>query len=201
MAALLWFASVLIRYTYILPVHGGGQYLFGGTFLFLFYVGILLASEDIFHKLKKYRKYIVIGGLPVWGWCIYERTRGYWRLDEYFETYLGGGFNPPGLELMLYSFLTLMIIYSLFSLLEGKKNYFIRNFVGCFSWLGRYTLSIFMYHLLVLEVIVAQISFEGMNKWGMRICIYIPMLIVPALCTVIVKKISTKMARIFVEKR
>lgn len=46
--ALCFVCAVCINYTYILPVHGGGQFLFGGTYLLLFYCGILFASLKVF---------------------------------------------------------------------------------------------------------------------------------------------------------
>lgn len=42
-----------IQYTFILPVYGGSQFLFGGTYLLAFYLGILLGNLGLFDKSMK----------------------------------------------------------------------------------------------------------------------------------------------------
>ncbi len=50
---LILVSSLMMRFTYVLPVHGGGKYLFGGTYLVIYFWGMLFG---------KYNKKVAWGG-------------------------------------------------------------------------------------------------------------------------------------------
>lgn len=175
-------SSVFIHYTYILPVHGGGKYLFGGTYIILYYLGILLADLNIFDKTVKQR--ILILCVSISGWIVWWLLGVYRKLpfDTWMEPYWGGGFNPPSVQFIVFSIITLFVLYSLFSLLEELSWKIAKKVVDSFAFLGKYTLYIFFYHLMVKDFIVANLPFVCENMWVMRVCVFIPMIIVPVIC-------------------
>ena len=184
-------SSLLIRFTYILPVHGGGKYLFGGTYIILYYLGIVAAHIKIFNRTPKQRMYILI--VSTLGWISWWLLNVYDKLpfDKWVEPYYGSGFNPPSIEFMVFAIITLFMLYSFFSLLEERARTFPQRIVGIFTFLGRDTLYIFMYHLLVRDVILNYFPFVHMNKWVLRICVFIPMLVLPVLAVCLLRKLRS----------
>lgn len=185
---LFWFSTVLIRFTYILPVHGGGQYLFGGTYLFLYYLGILAAEFDLFQHLYKYRMPVLILSNALWIFWWLSYANGWLKFDIWFQDYLGRGFNPPGIQLMIFACITLMLLYSIFSFLEERASFMGTVIVDIFSVLGQHTLYTFMYHLLVLHLILQYFPWITKNKWLMRFGTFIPMVIGPVIVVLVIKK-------------
>jgi len=183
-------SSVCIRFTYILPVHGGGQYLFGGTYLILYYIGIWLGSMHIFDI--NHNKKVIVLVCSVMCWVFWWLMMAYGKLpfDSYMSTYWGEGFNPPSIQFMIFSVITLALLYSLFSLLEESRNGYLQRLVKCFSTLGEYTLYIFMYHLLVKDMIMTYFPIvNSWNIWVKRLVIFVPMIILPVLGIILVRKL------------
>lgn len=72
--------------------------------------------------------------------------------DKWFKPWWGDGFNPPSINLMVFALITLIFCYTFFSLLDGSGNVLIKRGINALTWVGRNTLYIFMYHLLVREI-------------------------------------------------
>lgn len=196
----LWHAATLLllcgcsaffmRYTYILPVHGGGQYLFGGTYIILYYLGILLSAFNVFAE-RTIKKKIVILIISAILWAVWLGGVGeLLPFDKWLEPYYGNGFNPPSVQLSLYALLMLFLAYAFFSLLEACPWKITQRVVDFCAFIGRNTLYIFMYHCLVKDIIWQYFPFVRTNIWIMRISIFIPMIVVPAFAAWILKKIS-----------
>lgn len=186
-----WFSSVCIRYTYILPVHGGGQYLFGGTYLLLYYLGMLLESVNVFLRNRKEKIIIFIFSLSAWifWWlmCFYGKL----PFDKWMESYWGGGFNPPSVQFMIFSIITLFLFYSFFSLLEESNITILKALVKLFSTIGKYTLYTFMYHIMLRDFFMAH--FPGLLERNvfMRIFVFIMIVVLPVIVITLVKRIIT----------
>lgn len=174
---LCWFSSVCIRYTFILPVHGGGKYLFGGTYSILYYLGIVLEGYHTFERIKKQRAYLLPVLCVAWLIMLSVNCGGRRPLDSMLEPYWGYGTNPPGPQFMIFSIITLFLCYNLFSLLEEVR--FLEKAINFFAFLGRYTLYTFMYHLLVRDVLLQTILANVHNIWVLRLMGFIPMIIFP----------------------
>ena len=71
-------------------------------------------------------------------------------IDRLFEPYLGDGFNPPGIQYIIFTIISFMMFRSLFLFLEYHKDLKIcSGAVKLFSLIGRNSLYVFMYHLTV----------------------------------------------------
>ena len=91
-------SGITTNYSNILNAYGGGGKLFGGTYMILFYIGMLLSKHSVFGQLKKTIHYvpIFVGAGAIWiiYWrltCLYGNA-----LDQFVP--LGNGINPPSLR-------------------------------------------------------------------------------------------------------
>lgn len=196
---LCWFSSVLVRYTFMLPVHGGGKNLFGGTYLLLYYIGILMANYRVFERLKAQR--IVVLPVALVLWIIWWQLSCWGKLpfDKMLAAYWGGGFNPPSVNFIVFSIITLFVCYTGFGLLEDSAVKINQKIVDVVAFIGRYTLYIFMYHLMVRDVVQTFLPVLQNNIWLMRVGIFIPMLVAPALAVWLIKKVRNRFLQIALE--
>lgn len=158
-------SSYTIRYTNILGIYGGGGKLFGGTYLILFYIGMLISKYKIFEEFSYLKSSIsfVFGSIAWFFWWRYLCDTGS-IIDSYFL--FGNGLNPPGVSLMVLASFTLVACYGFFTLLE--KIDIASRLVLFISWLGSHTLYVFLYHLLLLHhFIMPNLKFD--NIWILRI--------------------------------
>lgn len=148
-------SALLINYTYILPVHGGGCYLFGGTYLFQFALGMMLEEQDILQKLGDRGAvckavFCVIG--VMWTFLyVTERL----PFDYWFEKFFGSGINPPSINVTIYACFIIGITYMLIKKLEKSSNLIVSKGIHIVSSLGNSTLYIFLYHLIIMRCIMS----------------------------------------------
>lgn len=152
-------AVASIKYTFILNVHGGGKYLFGGSYLIIFFWGMLFGSFDIkFSSIKYEIINSIISVIAVGGWYKFLLSNQF-QIDAYFP--LGDGFNPPSISLIVYGIFFVWVFYSLFSLAQECKVKAMREFMQILNWLGKYSLYIFLYHRLILNYFLVKINVEN----------------------------------------
>lgn len=176
----IFVVSILcIKFTQVLPVYGGGKYLFGGTYLFLYYLGLVLGWYHVF-DLNKKNKCIMFLLLGIfWFVWLYLDEHSLFLLDDVLKQFLGNGINPPGIQLIIFSLITVFLLYIVFSLLEEGQSKVGGIIVKFFSFLGKFTLYIYMYHLLIRDFIFEKLVGITDNIWLLRIFVFIPMIIVP----------------------
>lgn len=189
-------SAVLIRYTYVLPVHGGGQYILGGTYLLLYYMGILCASKDLFQMRRNAKLICIMISFTLWviWWhlmCVRKLP-----FDKYLQLYWGGGFNPPSVNFMVFALITLFLCYAFFSTLDEINNRYISKIMKIVCYLGRQTWYIFLYHLLV-KTIVSGYFTTAHNIWIYRIVVFSAMILLPVIWMSIVQFIKKKV-RLFI---
>lgn len=180
---LCFIAAIAINYTNILAVHGGGRFLWGGTYCFLYYIGILLEEKACFKIRSRGIRLVGIVVLFVM-WLLWwdGMCRGVLPFDGWLSSLWGAGFNPPSVHFMVFALITLFLCYAFFSLLdEMSEIYLIRWFVNGLSWIGRNTLYIFMYHLLAgsIETYIFFRLNIGLARIIPRICYFMGMLVIP----------------------
>lgn len=141
------------KYSNILGIYGGGGKLLGGTYIFIFYIGMVLSKYNIFSK-NNWKKSVfctcVFGVLWV-VWNIYS-INNWLVIDDKIPC--GWGINPPGITLMISALFMLFFCYGVFTLLERHKyTIWITDILG---WIGRHTLYIFLYHRFFLDFILSR---------------------------------------------
>ncbi len=183
-------SAICIQYTYVLPVHGGGQFLFGGTYILVFYLGILLGAADFFKGKKDVKVVKAFGLFVLWGSWLVGDYRNKFPFDQWLTPYWGAGLNPPGINLIVFAVITLFLLYELFSTLEESSVKIVQRIICVFSWIGKNTLYIFMYHLLVRDMVLPRA--QAMNIWFMRILMLILMIFAPVVTVEILRKMKRK---------
>lgn len=94
-------SALTTQFSNILDVYGGGGRLFGGTYLSLFYVGMIIAPYLIVRWKKIYLFGTVIGASFLWILWYRFVSKNQFQLDSRFP--FGKGINPPGVTLMCYA--------------------------------------------------------------------------------------------------
>ena len=132
--------------------------LFGGSYLVLLYLGMVIsAHRDFFENM--HRRWLVVLmcfslalALMIWQTV---NTHGY-VLDEKLP--LGSSVNPPGIMLMAYAISILTVIYCVVKLIEGSKVLILSKLIDGLDFFGRHTLYIFLYHRLFLDYFIKNVD-------------------------------------------
>lgn len=170
---LLYFASWSIRRTNLMDVYGGGGKLLGGTYLVVFYWGLLAGSGVLKGKLKGGK--IIPFALSALAWLVW------WMLickkDFFLDRVLswGNGFNPPGPTLIVFSLITAYLFMSGVTLAETYANKFTDAVLNLLNELGKHTMYIFLYHWLFISVFLNEYCTE-LNIWLKRIVYFTVMI-------------------------
>ena len=138
-----------LKYTNLLPLYGGGKYLFGGTYLIVYFMGMFIS----YYQIQKYSKSNLLVNtlvsflfLCIW---FYINYKGYFSFDIYL--YLGEGINPPLIDLALYSILIIIFLKNFYYLFSSLNIRIINKILNLFDVLGRYTFIIFLFHKIVMN--------------------------------------------------
>lgn len=141
------------NYTHLLQIYGGGGKLFGGTYLLLFYIGMLICKyfkKIVFKKKTACFCFIFFLALLIACACFIVK-------DGFgIETYLpfDKGVNPPGLCLIIYSVSITLSFLFFDKIPKRKENAFLDRIVTGLSFVGRHTLYIFLYHKLFQDFVL-----------------------------------------------
>ena len=166
-------ASITTNHTQILDIYAGGGKVLGGTYLILFYLGMLMVKHGIFLKTSIVKS-ILIWGISSVAWFLWWKNLYFIRLviDEMVP--LGDGFDIPSVTIMVFAILTLFAIFGVCTILEKMK--ITRRIVKAGSWLGEHTLYIFMLHLTILHFwFIPYIIID--NIWIKRV-VYIGLMVI-----------------------
>lgn len=181
-----WFAYISINYTYILPVHGGGQFLGGGTYIVLYYLGMMLSSNGAFEQSRSKRVLITIACTGIAVLWVNLMTRGSLPFDGWMSLYWGSGFNPPSINFMVYSLFALFICYSVFSLLSELEQGWLQKIISGICFLGRNTLYIWLYHLVIKSFFSERFPDLHERNILIRLFVFCIIVILPAIVKQIV---------------
>ena len=171
------------KYTFMLPIHGGGKYLLGGSYLFMFTLGMM------FYRYRNTYSGIKINlGLFILAVSILT-------CYESFNLFAISWKNPPNSFTAIYSLSIFFLIYSgrtIFGYLNLEKietiplKYF-KNIICCSNKLGKYSLAIFIFHTIALTIEKKIVIFSGLNikilgstlhtMWLILFCVVVSILI------------------------
>lgn len=165
---ILGLAVFAMYHTYILPVHGGGQYLFGGTYLFVFYIGMICGKycNRIKIDMTKIAAMFLLSVVMLVIWIKYMGANGL-ILDETVKYF--GSFNPPGPTFLIYSFFVICFVWSMCHIIEALDFQLLNSPYKLMAYIGRNTFYIFLLHLYFLSVVrqtVQQMALS--NIWLIR---------------------------------
>ena len=153
---IIFVSYLTTNYTDMFSIYGGGGKLFGGTYLILFYLGMLLQRyyQCWAGHTSAIKSTIVstvsICALIMWG--KFERINCF-RIDRLIP--FGAGINPPGVSLITMAVIVMFVAYGVFVLFEQYK--YTRWLTVFVSWLGEYTMYMFLYHMLFIQYVLEDI--------------------------------------------
>lgn len=166
------------QYSNILDVYGGGGRLFGGTYLLLFYIGMIIAPYLIVRWKKIYLYGTVIGASFLWILWYHFTSINQFQLDSRFP--FGKGINPPGVTLMCYVVIVLLWAHAFFSVCENSGNKVINACVNVIRVIGENSLYILLCHRLILDYfLMPYVSIN--NIWLKRVVYLGCMILLPIL--------------------
>lgn len=181
--AAVWILSVLcVQDTFILNTYGAGKYLFGGTYLFLFALGMTAAQmekekADLARRKdeKEEKKNAVL--MLCLAVCCYTAALAFMLKDRFaldqrlFDWELR--VNPPGITLCVYSLTILFLVRAFCNLMCHMKSRMLDRLAHAAAWLGGYTLYVFLYHMLILEGLLLNLPLPAALPRVARSALYL----------------------------
>lgn len=161
------------NYTNIRNIYGGGGRLLGGTYLILYYLGMLFAKHySFFKKCNLLLSSTAFAALYL-VWFFFECTNRF-SLDKKFP--FGTGFNPPSITSMTMAIIVMGLIFSTISFLEIRiRGSLGKRIIDIMDFIGKNTLYIFLYHRLFLDYLLLP-YFSITIKW-IKIAVYFGVMI------------------------
>ena len=156
---IMFLSIVFTKYTNILNIYGGGGKLLGGTFLTLYYFGMLFASKILYKPRKKawLKSFIFFTLFLFLITAIIKTDRMILDFDVFFQETM----NPANITLSMYGLLIFFFIFYFFTTLEMTKHF--SKLISILAWLGKYSLYIFLYHLFVQDILFIFIETLHLN--------------------------------------
>lgn len=175
MAGIIVLSIWTTNHTNILNVYGGGGKLFGGTYLILYFFGMLVMRHGWLEAttLIKSTSAVIVPGVI---WFIvwrYTCSNGL-KLDTYLP--FGDGYNPPSITFMTFGLCMLFMMFGFFTLLEQIEC--LKKILLFICGIGRHSLYIFLYHRLLLDYFLLKYmtSLLDVNRWLARIVFFVVMI-------------------------
>ena len=179
----IFIAILSMNYTYMFNVHGGGKYLFGGTYLILYYIGMLLAGTALTLKTnKKVLLYTSIVSIIAVLSCLFFIIKDRFSIDEGLP--FGTTFNPPNMSLIILSILIVIFVYCFINYLETFDSKIINTIINFLSRLGSYAYYIFLYHLAIVFVLNTTPLIDS-HIWMKRIIYMSAMIFIPVIFKIV----------------
>lgn len=169
-------SNYLTTHTLIGNIMGGGGNLLGGTYLFVYSLGITL--HIYLHKLTGYRT-------NLWGLLLFAAFLALFEYKDYIQLIWS---NPPNKYLLVYTLLVFGLIFSMYQVMSRFKSLTLLKII---SYVGSYSLFIFMYHTLFIDL---SLKYNMLHMLGIqniyltRIWILFCSIIMPVVVGVITKQ-------------
>ncbi len=186
---------VFIKYTYTLPLYGGGKYLLGGSYFFVYYLGIVMGPFTEIQINTKQKIILFVVSLPLWFlWSVGIST---YRLpfDVWLRPLMGAGDNPPSFNYIVFAIITLLICYSLFSFMAASENRIIKKLLSIIVFLGNNTLEIFLYHFAIMTLVIEFFPRIKNNVWLCRCGLFPLMILLMPSINYLLKKLKTNKSK------
>lgn len=169
------------------------------SYLFIYALGMVLGGIS---NIKKRANMFGMIGMPLIIYGYYSTFKFYMaRVYEGNYAYAEGvdaimpnfQLNPPNLSIMIYSvgvFCILMFLFVKIEKTEGKISFLI---ISGFGAIGKNSLDIFLWHMLVLSIVITSWGKYLVNQLLINITLYSAVLVVPVLGRGIYSKIKNNL--------
>lgn len=126
---------------------GGGK-LLGGTYLIVFYIGMLIEKYNVFETIS-IKKSIAFAAVSFISWMLWGHFECIDRFGIDGKTPFGKGLNPPSITSITMAIIMLCLSYGFFTLMQRTRV--LSWITELFALIGKHTLYIFLYHRLFLD--------------------------------------------------
>ncbi|WP_029320376.1 acyltransferase family protein [Butyrivibrio sp. AE3004] len=197
LAFVLMISFYTTNYSNILDIYGGGGKLFGGTYLILFYLGMIFGkySSKIPTNKIVVAFLLVISIVLTLMWWNFISTDNC-RID--LNLPYGSGYNPPSISFGLYAILMALSIFFLEQVISNNDR--LLKIFGSISVLGKHTLYMFLYHRLFLDYVLPmffiQTGIQISNIWILRIIYFICMICGSLIIEIVLEKLNILFGKI-----
>jgi fucose 4-O-acetylase-like acetyltransferase len=153
LAGVFVLAGLFERHTFVLPVHGGGRFLLGGSYFFVFALGVAAS-----------------GFLTRWSGSVGRRALATALAALALALFFGPGrigaawSNPPNAPAVVYTLLVFVVLYNLSALAGASRSPVPGAVRGAVAFVGRHSLTIFLYHRLALQLGLAPAWYASIHR-------------------------------------
>lgn len=184
--------AIFVNFTYIHPAHGGSQYLFGGTFLLIFYLGIVFAGREMYSISAKCQNILGFASICCWILWLVLLNNKKLSFDQWLEPFWGSGSNPSGFNDTIFAIFTLFSCYFIFSKIDRVKKQWSMRLMKWMCVVGKSTLYIFMYHMLVMELVYEYVIMY-INNGVVRFGGFLVTLLLPVMMKYVIERMKNAM--------
>lgn len=189
-------SKYLTHFTEVSGIYGGGGRILGGSYLFVFYLGMLSFMLYQSHSEKINR---------VWVHVIVVISSALMIIYIYNAGWLAIAWsNPPNKQAIFYTLAVLAFAYSVHMLLAKMK--ITHRFLSLFSIIGKYSLYIFLYHMLAIHYTTKLLNSADLYNNNVIKAIFLLTIsvVVPTVIGIVTKsrsKVVSTTKRIFLKKQ
>lgn len=176
----------LTHKTLISNIYGGGGRLLGGSYLFVYFLGMLFQRHMDSLKNKRLNTIAFAGTILLLAVMEVTFVNKIWA-------------NPPTKYTILYSLCIFMLIFTISNIVTVKSR-ILTALIDVIAYIGKNTLYIFMYHWLFLDIGKScLVALQIQNKYLIAIWAVSWCLIPPILVSFIVKKAKKPLKQLLFE--
>ena len=179
------------------------KYLFGGTYLPVYFSGIVFAAnaqriQALFSSFA-IKIFAIVCCLVTLVLSLQLFIQGLQPRPAFSVIHNP---NPPGVLLILYSFSVVFIIYlTLFNKGIDSKNKLTSTLTKWTNFSAQYTLYIFLYHIIIMQLLAQLLEgLPAINIWVARVLFVSCMFFVPVFVTFFYKKLFKRSMLFFKSK-
>jgi hypothetical protein len=175
---IFYLANLLNEHTVIQGIYGGGGRLLGGSYLFIFSLGLAAYFYLTFlTELKKTFYLLIMSSLS-----LFFFAKGNHVISVFS--------NPPNLILMWYSLSLAGFLISIWAVFF-ERNEFLLKIITPLNIVGRHSLYIFLFHKLFLQFSISPARSLGLFQhiWILRVWVFAWAVIGPVLFGIVVEYI------------
>lgn len=173
-ALALFVFGIFSSRTYIADIFGSGKYLLGGSYGWVFFLGLIFGKALLRHQMAgqalntsgiKKRGAMIWALLALWAMSFYPFAKAHAYLNGLIPNWGG---NPPGLDSILEGFLIIAAIWVLTGLAEKDNYTWVLRLTQPIKLCGKYSLYIFLWHMFIkagMNQIIKYFSFSSQSIW------------------------------------
>jgi len=185
-------------------------YILGGSYLFIYSSGLVIGllieyEEPLKIKIRHYilGLFLFLIGLYSTKIFYFERVAGNFTYNKGIDCLTPKlQMNPPNISIIVYSFGCFFLCYCIFNKFNFSKlnnNKTINMLLDTFTLLGKYSLDIFIWHILIQSIFKAYLPVIS-NIWLMRGVYYGGMFFIPIVMRLLYIKLRGEIYKVLLFK-